>query len=217
MPATPPAAGVVPGGTGWPAETGEKGGVAWNAASLYIPGDVVSFGSILYSCTLATAAGDSDPTVATGSWDTAKASEQGGVAWVTGTVYALGDVVVDTLPATPADWITYACILGHTAGGTFAGDIADWKVVGAPEVGGILWDVGTEYMDGDIVTDDNRMWICVTDNTTGGGSPSTGNSDFIDTTTGVHPNSTNVIWDGSVCQCLIVLTLSCAGLSLAVQ
>lgn len=42
--------------------------------------------------------------------------------WATGTVYATGDKVVDSGKA-------YVCISAHTAGGTFAGDSANWKQI----------------------------------------------------------------------------------------
>ncbi len=45
--------------------------------------------------------------------------EQGGIAWVTAMVYAIGDIVTDSTK-------TYVCNSGHTSSAAFVTDIAKW-------------------------------------------------------------------------------------------
>lgn len=59
-------------------------------------------------------------------------------AWVTGTVYAVGNLVSDS-------GINYYCKTAHTAGATFAGDAANWYALT-----GTIYEIPTTYLESQI-------------------------------------------------------------------
>ncbi len=69
--------------------------------------------------------------------------EQGGVAWVTGTAYAIGDVVSES-------GSVYTCTTGHPASAAFATDSANWAEVSDDKV-----SKSGDTMTGDLIFDND--------------------------------------------------------------
>ncbi len=142
------------------ASAAEKGGVAWVTGRDYVIGDVVVETSVAYFCNsphTAQASFASDSS----SWTAIGTTEVGGVAWVTGTFYAVGDIITES-------GVAYMSIISHTASPLFSTDLAKWDAIIAPERGGILHnDAGISYLEGDTATVSGSEYIyhCITPHT----------------------------------------------------
>ncbi|MCK5611030.1 hypothetical protein KAR91_54660 [Candidatus Pacearchaeota archaeon] len=78
-------------------------------------------------------------------------------AWVTTTVYAVGDLVLESATR-------YICIEAHTAG-TFSVDLAaeKWREANQYE-----WETGTVYVVDDVIIKDGKLWYrCIVGHTAG--------------------------------------------------
>ena len=81
--------------------------------------------------------------------------------WQSSTQYEIDDYVV-------YDSILYKCILAHTSTTDFTNDIANWKVVvGTDAISFDDWASATDYVIGDYVVADGRLYECNTDHTSG--------------------------------------------------
>jgi len=109
----------------WLSVTSTKGG-AWESTVTYDSGDIVTINDDLYVAILSSVA--EHPTLTPMTWTLIDkvAMERGGVAWVAGTEYFVGDMVYEQ--TTQA---LYWCLGTHIAS-TFASDIIHWDTILAP-------------------------------------------------------------------------------------
>jgi hypothetical protein len=144
----------------------------WTVATRYKKYDVVRYGGINYFCLVghtsaATASLGLEANIS--DWQIFTQGQDYKGTWVTGTRYKLNDVVKYGAGL----WI---CIAQHTAGGTFAGDSANW----AQFVEGFEfendWNSATAYQPGDIVRYGGNNYVAKTQHTNS--NPLTGTSNW---------------------------------------
>ncbi len=149
------------GGTSWSiiqATASEKGGIAHDATSSYVLGDMVTSGGVPYVCTVVPTPnpGTFDPT----DWTEIGGVEVGGIAWDPLIGYNEGDIVTD---AAGDVWV-----IGATppAIGT-SPTSADSKEIGAEQGGVLHITVGQDYAVGDTVTlvGSGFQYVCKTAHT----------------------------------------------------
>lgn len=78
-------------------------------------------------------------------YNRAQVQVSGVSAWVTTTVYAVGDLVSN-------GGVNYHCKTAHTAGATFAGDAANWYALT-----GTIYEIPSPYSAADLITDDGTF------------------------------------------------------------
>ncbi len=89
--------------------------------------------------------------------------ERGGVSWKTSTNYLVGDIVMSDHSG-PGMWKQYYCNTSHTST-TAVADELNWTIIEGVEKGGILWDTTLDYVVGDIVSFDDKVFQAIVDNT----------------------------------------------------
>ena len=91
--------------------------------------------------------------------------EKGGLEWDPTTGYLFGDMVTENVAGVPT---AYMCMVG-TLNVLPSSDPASWVPIGGaaaiPERGGVLWDVATPYLVGDIVSENAITYTAILPNT----------------------------------------------------
>lgn len=126
----------------------------WVGSSYYVVGQYVNYNGILYKCI--TANNDANFTIS--KWQ--KVSGGGIDSWSANTDYIVGDVVVY------ANKI-YQCNTSHTSQSTFTPDASKWTEISACITRIPDWLVSTDYVVGDLVAHDAKIYRCTTAHTSG--------------------------------------------------
>lgn len=126
----------------------------WVGSRDYVVGQYVNYNGILYKCI--TANNDTNFTIS--NWQ--KVSGGGLDQWEQNTDYIVGDVVVY------ANKI-YQCITAHTSGATFNADSDKWNEISACITRIPNWEANKDYVIGDLVSHDAKIFRCTTTHTSG--------------------------------------------------
>lgn len=127
----------------------------WSVSTDYQKNDIVTFGGVAYIA-LRDTVGDSPDTSAS-DWEVFFEGLRLRGAWVTGTVYYPRDLV-------SRGAYLYVATLKHTAGATFAGDLATkWSTITSGFRWRGAWGPGVSYFRGDAVTDGNSSYVANSD------------------------------------------------------
>ena len=144
----------------------------WTTSTRYKVNDIVRYGGINYICitghtSAATASLGLENSA--GNWQVFTQGQEYKGTWVTSTRYKLNDVVKYGAGL----WI---CTTQHTAGGTFAGDSANWSQFVEGFEFENDWNSGTAYQPGDVVKYGGNNYVAKTQHTNS--NPLTGTSDW---------------------------------------
>lgn len=124
----------------------------WVGSRDYVVGQYVNYNGILYKCI--TANNDTNFTIS--NWQ--KVSGGGLDQWEQNTDYIVGDVVVY------ANKI-YQCTTAHTSGATFNADSDKWNEISACITRIPNWEANKDYVIGDLVSHDAKIFRCTTPHT----------------------------------------------------
>ncbi len=130
----------------------EKGGLEWDPAVDYNPGDIVSYNGDIYIM-------GAEP-VGTAPGSAPIAAERGGIGWDTATTYLLGDTASEA-------GLLYMCLATNT-GLLPSISPAQWAIASGGEQGGVAWKNGIEYKVGDIITNMGVGYSCLIAHTSPG-------------------------------------------------
>ena len=132
----------------------EKGGILWDTTRAYEIGDVVSEGNSVY-VSLTDNTGQ-QPSTSPGQWINsvpAAGVERGGVVWVSGLSYIIGDVVSEGIQV-------YMRINTGGSGTTPpSGDPVYWKLLNTADGTTGLWVNTITYYEGDIVSWEGELYV----------------------------------------------------------
>ncbi len=123
--------------------------------------------------------------------------EQGGVLWVTGTNYLVGDIVTDDVSGK-----VYSCLTPHTASALFATDIANWSEVISASGGSMTGNLS--YKDNVLVTvidcsigNSSNITVAADFTQTFSNLPTTGELN-IQVITLTNGGAFTITWDGAI-------------------
>ena len=148
-------------GTSWTAlSLTETGGLAWQNSISYNLGDVVSVNGTVYVARSGGIPAGTVPSAITSTfWATPAVAELGGRIWLTGSSYAIGDVV---------SFNNVAYIARTTTSGDQPNTSpVNWEAIGSNEQGGVAHDPAKNYSAGDMVTDGSKVYVCINPGITG--------------------------------------------------
>lgn len=126
----------------------------WVASTAYIVGQYVNNNGVLYKCTTANNDTTFDPT----NWQ--KIAGGGLDEWESSTLYSVDDVVIYNNKI-------YQCNTAHTSGATFLPDEAKWTEISACITRIPNWVANEDYVVGDLVAHDAKIYRCTTAHTSG--------------------------------------------------
>ena len=129
---------------------------SWVGTTAYKIGDTVKYGGTVYICNLGhTSQATLEADIA--KWDTFASAFDWKDAWITSTVYKIGDIV--KYGAT-----IYRCKLGHTSAGTISSglelDQSKWDIVNQSFDYKGTFATTTRYKNNDVVKYGAGLWIC---------------------------------------------------------
>ena len=124
----------------------------WSGDIIYALYSLVNYRGAWYRC-IATTSTNQIPMSTPGSWVTVPTS----IDWVTGTVYAVNDVIRDSSGA------LFRCVTVHTSSAAFATDAARWT--SSVTAISTSWTSGTVYSRGSLVFTNGLWYYCVTAHT----------------------------------------------------
>ena len=124
----------------------------WTSGNNYVVGQFVVYNGALYECTTANNDATFDPI----NWQ--KIAGGGLDTWTANTSYSVGDIVIN------ANKI-YQCNTAHTSGSTFITDASNWTEISACITRIPNWEVSTDYVVGDLVSHDAKIYRCTTAHT----------------------------------------------------
>lgn len=123
----------------------------WVTAIDYVVGQYVNYNGSLYKCITA----NNDATFDSSKWQKVSGSLD---SWASNTDYSVGDIVIN------ANKI-YQCNTAHTSGSTFTPDATKWTEISACITRIPNWEVDTDYVVGDLVAYDSKIYRCTTAHT----------------------------------------------------
>lgn len=126
----------------------------WVASTAYIVGQYVNNDGVLYKCTTA----NNDATFNPTNWQ--KITGGGLDEWEPSTLYSVDDVVIYNNKI-------YQCNTAHTSGATFLPDEAKWTEISACITRIPNWVANEDYVVGDLVAHDAKIYRCTTAHTSG--------------------------------------------------
>lgn len=126
----------------------------WVASTAYIVGQYVNNDGVLYKCTTA----NNDATFNPTNWQ--KVAGGGLDGWEPSTLYSVDDVVIYNNKI-------YQCNTTHTSGATFLPDEAKWTEISACITRIPNWVANEDYVVGDLVAYDAKIYRCITAHTSG--------------------------------------------------
>ena len=126
----------------------------WVASNAYIVGQYVNNDGVLYKCTTA----NNDATFNPTNWQ--KVAGGGLDEWEPSTLYSVDDVVIYNNKI-------YQCNTAHTSGATFLPDEAKWTEISACITRIPNWVANEDYVVGDLVAHDAKIYRCTTAHTSG--------------------------------------------------
>jgi len=124
----------------------------WVASVDYVVGQYVNYKGSLYKCIAA----NNDANFTTAKWQ--KVSGGGIDTWTSNNDYSIGDIVVYNNKI-------YSCNTGHTSGATFIPDEDKWTEISACITRISDWEITTDYVVGDLVAHDAKIYRCITAHT----------------------------------------------------
>lgn len=126
----------------------------WVASTAYIVGQYVNNDGVLYKCTTA----NNDATFNPTNWQ--KITGGGLDEWEPSILYSVDDVVIYNNKI-------YQCNTAHTSGATFLPDEAKWTEISACITRIPNWVANEDYVVGDLVAHDAKIYRCTTAHTSG--------------------------------------------------
>ena len=124
----------------------------WTASEDYVVGQYVNYDGVLYKCITA----NNDSVFNKTKWQ--KVSGGSLETWTSNKDYSVGDIVIN------ANKI-YQCNTVHTSSSSFNTDTNNWTEISACITRIPNWAVSTEYVVGDLVAHDAKIYRCITAHT----------------------------------------------------
>lgn len=124
----------------------------WVASQDYMVGQYVNYNGSLYKCITS----NNDTNFTASKWQ--KVSGGGIGSWTASNDYSVGDIVVYNNKI-------YSCNTAHTSGATFTSDEDKWAEISACITRIPNWEADTEYVVGDLVAHDAKIYRCTTAHT----------------------------------------------------
>lgn len=124
----------------------------WASSIDYVVGQYVYYDGALYKCITA----NNDVTFTNIKWQ--KISGGGLATWTSNKEYIVGDVVINAGKI-------YQCNTAHTSSSSFNTDTNNWTEISACITRIPNWTVNTEYVVGDLVAHDAKIYRCTTAHT----------------------------------------------------
>jgi len=137
----------------------ENGIATWDAVTTYQKGALTKVGSQLYVALVQNQ--NQDPTTATGHWQPFSGDPlRGGIAWSNDIYYQTGDFVWYRESGDPQGYIYAALTDNHNT--VPKGNLTTWFPASAfMQRGGTAWNTDFEYIAGDLVTHNNKLWFAL--------------------------------------------------------